>query len=158
MLIDNEIASLEDLNLLNILLAEDNRGDVLLVQQALAEHHIHHQLHVVRDGEQAIRFIEQMGKSGGSPCPDLLLLDLNLPKVEGQQVLTEFRKHPKCAHTPVIVVSSSDAPRDKARIGELGVSRYFRKPSELDDFMKLGAVVREVVEERPRPAVLVIPG
>jgi CheY-like chemotaxis protein len=146
-----------ELNLLHILLAEDNRGDVLLVQQALAEHHIHHELHVVQDGEQAIRFIGQMGKPGGSPCPDLLLLDLNLPKVEGQQVLTEFRKHPECAYTPVIVVSSSDAPRDKARIGELGISHYFRKPSELDDFMKLGAVVREVVQERPRPAALSIP-
>jgi len=144
--------------LLHILLAEDNRGDVLLVQQALAEHHIRHELHVVQDGEQAVRFIEQMGKSGGAPCPDLLLLDLNLPKVEGQQVLTEFRRHPECANTPVIVVSSSDAPRDRARIGELGVSRYFRKPSELDDFMKLGAVVREVVEETPRVATGVLQG
>jgi CheY-like chemotaxis protein len=144
---------MQQVKLLHILLAEDNRGDVLLVQQALAEHNIRHELHVVRDGEQAIRFIEQMGKSDAVPCPDLLLLDLNLPKVEGQQVLTEFRQHPKCAQTPVIVVSSSDAPRDRTRIGELGISRYFRKPSELDDFMKLGAVVREVVEEKPRAAM-----
>ena len=119
--------------LLQILLAEDNRGDVLLIEQALAEHHIRYELHVVQDGEQAVRFIGQMGKSDAVPCPDLLLLDLNLPKMEGQQVLTEFRKHPQCAQTPVIVVSSSGAPRDKARIGELGISRYFRKPSELDD-------------------------
>ena len=139
--------------MLHILLAEDNLGDVLLVQQALAEHHVRHELHVVQDGEQAVRFIEQMGKPGAAPCPDLLLLDLNLPKVEGQQVLAAFRRHPQCAATPVIVVSSSDAPRDRARIGELGVSRYFRKPSELDDFMKLGAVVREVVEEKQRVAV-----
>lgn len=155
---DNVIAHMKQVHLLHILLAEDNRGDVLLIEQALAEHHIRHELHVVHDGEQALRFIEQMGKSGSTPCPDLLLLDLNLPKVEGQQVLTEFRKHPQCSNTPVIVVSSSDAPRDKARIGELGVSRYFRKPSELDDFMKLGAVVLEVVDEKPRPVMSGIQG
>jgi CheY-like chemotaxis protein len=133
--------------LLNILLAEDNRGDVLLVRQALDEHHIRHKLYVVQDGAEAIRFIEQMGQPDSAPCPDLMLLDLNLPKAEGQQVLAEFRKHPACAHTPVIVVSSSDAPRDRARIGALGVTRYFRKPSELDEFMKLGGVVRDVVNE-----------
>ncbi|MDP9054251.1 MAG: response regulator [Acidobacteriota bacterium] len=140
---------------LRILLVEDNRGDVLLVQQALAEHAIKHELHVVSDGEQAIRFIQSMDQQGGASCPDLLLLDLNLPRVEGQQVLSEFRKHPKGAQTPVIVVSSSDAPRDKARSGELGISRYFRKPSELDAFMALGAVVRQVVEATPRASATI---
>lgn len=149
---------MQQAKLLQILLAEDNRGDVLLVQQALAEHHVRYELHVVQDGEEALRYIAQMGKPGGAPCPDVLLLDLNLPKVEGQQVLTEFRKHPRCAQTPVIVVSSSDAPRDRARIGELGVSRYFRKPSDLDDFMKLGGVVREVVSEQPHAAMSTIEG
>jgi CheY-like chemotaxis protein len=133
--------------LLHILLAEDNRGDVLLVRQALDEHHIQHKLYVVQDGAEAIEFIERMGEPGAPPCPDLLLLDLNLPKMEGQLVLAEFRKHRACAHTPVIVVSSSDAPRDRARIGELGVARYFKKPSELDEFMKLGGVVRDVMNE-----------
>ena len=141
------------MKLLNILLAEDNRGDVLLVRQALAEYQIRHELHVVQDGEQALRFIERMGKPGTAPCPDLLLLDLNLPKVEGQQVLAEFRRHPKCESTPVIVVSSADAPRDRARMGDLGISYYFRKPSELDDYMKLGGVIRDVVEGRSRAAM-----
>jgi CheY-like chemotaxis protein len=149
---------MEQVKLLHILLAEDNRGDVLLVRQALDAHHVRYELHVVQDGEQAVRFIGKMGKSDAAPCPDLLLLDLNLPKIEGQQVLAEFRKHPECAMTPVIVVSSSDAPRDKARIGELGISRYFRKPSELEDFMKLGAVILEVVEGTPRAAMSGLPG
>jgi CheY-like chemotaxis protein len=141
--------------LLNILLVEDNRGDVLLVRQALHEHQIRHELYVVQDGAEAIQFIARMGEPGEAPCPDLMLLDLNLPKAEGQQVLAAFRKHPACAHTPVIVVSSSDAPRDRARIGELGVARYFRKPSELEEFMKLGAVVKEVVNEvaREKPTI-----
>ncbi|MGI8746636.1 MAG: response regulator [Bryobacteraceae bacterium] len=132
--------------MLHILLAEDNRGDILLVQQALEEHHIPHELHVVTDGEEALHFVTRMGKPGEAPCPDVLLLDLNLPKADGYQVLSEFRQHPECAHTPVIVVTSSDAPKDRAGMAALGIARYFRKPSELDAFMQLGAVVREVVE------------
>ena len=103
---------------------------------------------MAKDGEQAIKFVAQMGKPGRAPCPDLILLDLNLPKADGPQVLSEFRQHPECADTPVIVVTSSDAPRDRARVTELGISRYFRKPLDLDAFLQLGAVVREVVEVR----------
>lgn len=134
------------MKLLHILLAEDNNGDVILVQEALKEHHIEHRLHVVRDGAQAIAFVSQMGKPGAEPCPDIMLLDLNLPKVDGPQILSEFRRHPQCATTPVIVVTSSDAPRDRQRVAELGISRYFKKPLEFEEFMKLGAIVRELVE------------
>jgi CheY-like chemotaxis protein len=131
---------------LHILLAEDNPGDILLVEQALEEHRIPHELHVVRDGAKALDLLVRMGQAGEVACPDLLLLDLNLPKVDGPQVLREFRKHPACAHTPVIVVSSSDAQRDRAQMAQLGVTRYFKKPLDLDAFLQLGAVVREVVE------------
>jgi chemotaxis family two-component system response regulator Rcp1 len=131
-------------DVLQILLAEDNRGDVMLVQKALEEHHLVHELHVVSDGEEALEFIRDMGKSAATPCPDLLVLDLNLPKVDGSEVLSEFRKHPECLATPVIVMSSSDAPRDRTKINALGVNHYFRKPTDLDAFMELGAVVRQV--------------
>ncbi len=134
--------------MLQILLAEDNPGDVLLVQEALQEHQIEHQLHVVEDGAKALEYLSQLGKSTGAPCPDVLLLDLNLPKVDGTQVLAEFRKHPECVHMPVIVITSSGAQRDRARVSELGVARYFKKPSDFDEFLRLGAVVREVVAER----------
>jgi CheY-like chemotaxis protein len=130
---------------LHILLAEDNRGDVMLVERALAEHHIEHELHVVKDGGQAIAYVSCMGTPGHPPCPDVILLDLNLPIADGPQVLGEFRRHPECAKTPVIVVTSSDAARDRAKVAELGISHYFRKPSSLAGFMKLGAVVRDVV-------------
>lgn len=129
---------------LKILLAEDNLGDVLLVRQALEEYNVAHELHVVRDGAEALRFVAQMGQPGGVPCPDVLLLDLNLPKVDGPEVLAEFRKHPRCARTPVVIITSSDAHKDRARMTELGIAHYFRKPSDLDAFLKLGAVVREV--------------
>ena len=134
--------------MLHILLAEDNFGDVLLVRQALTEHQIDHELHVVKDGDEALQFLERMGEAGEPPCPDVLLLDLNLPKVDGPQVLQAFRKHPACAQTPVIVVTSSDAPTDRKRVEALGATAYFRKPSELSEFMRLGAVVKEVVNGR----------
>ena len=88
------------------------------------------------------------GEYSDAPTPDLILLDLNLPKVDGPQVLSEFRKHPECANTPVIVVTSSDARTDRDRMAALGVTRYFRKPSDLDAFLKLGSVVKEIVEAR----------
>jgi len=133
--------------MVQILLAEDNLADVLLVRQALDTHHLVHELHVVRDGDEALEFISRMDRPGGTPCPDVMLLDLNLPKIEGARVLTEFRKHPRCAHTPVIVVSSSSAKRDREQLAALGVDRYFTKPSDLDEFLQLGAVIEEVIRE-----------
>src|SRR5580692_3697759 len=128
-----------------ILLAEDNPGDVFLVQKALRQHHILHRLYVVRDGAEALAWVAHIGEPGGTPRPDVVLLDLNLPKFDGRQILSEFRKHPGCSQSPVIAVTSSDAPKDRARMAELGVARYFRKPMEFDAFLQLGAVVREVV-------------
>src|SRR3954452_12761702 len=119
--------------MLRILLAEDNPGDILLVQQALKAHKVEHELDRVHDGAEALAYISRIG-SVEHPCPDLVLLDLNLPKVEGSEVLAAFRKHPACEQTPVIVVSSSDAKKDRARMSELNVARYFRKPSDFDEF------------------------
>jgi CheY-like chemotaxis protein len=130
----------------NILLAEDNLGDVLLVQEALAAHNISHELFVVRDGGEALQFVARMGTDGQTPCPDLMLLDLNLPKVDGPAILAEFRKHPECIQTPVVVISSSDAPKDRDRIHALGVAHYFRKPSDLEAYLELGSVVKGLLE------------
>jgi CheY-like chemotaxis protein len=130
--------------MLHILLAEDNFGDILLVRQALELHKIVHELHIVRDGADALYFVTQMGQSPQFPFPDVVLMDLNLPKMDGPKVLSEFRKHDECVQTPVVVITSSDAQKDRARAAELGVTRYFKKPSDLDAFMELGALVREV--------------
>ncbi len=135
--------------MVNILLAEDNPGDIFLVRKALEEHAIAHELHVVSDGEEALAFVAHMGQPGRAPCPDVLLLDLNLPKVDGPELLKQFRKHPACADIPVIAMSSSDMHRDRARMAELGVVRYFRKPSDLQAFLQLGALVREVLANCP---------
>lgn len=130
---------------LHILLAEDNRGDVFLIRQALNEHRIPHELHVVQDGAEAIGYISRMGRPGSEPCPDLLLLDLNLPKIDGPQVLDALRQREDCANIPVIVVTSSDAPSDRAKVTQLGISHYFRKPLDLAAFMRLGAVIKDVL-------------
>jgi CheY-like chemotaxis protein len=131
-------------NTLKILLAEDNLADILLVRKALEEHKIPHDLQIVRDGEEALALFERMDDADGIPCPDLVLLDLNLPKVDGPEILSAFRKHPRCAQTPVIVITSSDAGRDRERMAQFGIAHYFKKPSSLDAFLKLGAIVREV--------------
>jgi chemotaxis family two-component system response regulator Rcp1 len=128
-----------------ILLLEDNPGDILLVQKALQKHHIRHRLHVIRDGQEAVAYVARIGEPGGEPLPDLVLLDLNLPRADGGQILSEVRKHPGCAELPVIVVSSSGALKDRARMAQLGISRYFRKPLDFDAFMQLGAIVGEVI-------------
>jgi len=128
-----------------ILLAEDNRGDILLIRRALAEHGIQHELQVVLDGEQAVHFFAQVGQPGGASSLDLVLLDLNLPKVDGPQILAAMRSNPACSAIPVIVISSSSAARDRARITELGINHYFKKPIDLEEFMQLGALVRDVL-------------
>jgi DNA-binding response OmpR family regulator len=133
---------------LRILLTEDNPGDVLLVAAALEEHHIEHELKVAHDGDEALAFFAHMGEPDSPPCPDLMLLDLNLPRLNGFEILTEFRKHPLCARTPVIVVSSSDTPTERSRMAELGVVLYFKKPADLDAYMELGAIVRATMSDR----------
>jgi CheY-like chemotaxis protein len=134
---------------LKILVAEDNRGDVFLMREALLAHGIEHDLFVIQDGAEALAYMERMGKSPDAPCPDVFLLDLNLPKVEGHQLLARFRGHPLCRDTPVIVVTSSDAQRDRERAALLGAARYCRKPSDIDEFMQLGAVIKEGVHRTP---------
>ena len=132
----------------HILLAEDNPGDVLLVRESLREHHIEHELHVVHDGQAALDYFLRMGQPDQPPCPDLLLLDLNLPKGDGSVVLSDLRRHPDYAATPVIVVTSSDSTQDRQRMTELGISHYFRKPTDYEEYMQLGSIVRRVLEDR----------
>ena len=131
-----------------ILLAEDNRGDVLLVRDSLREHRIEHELHVVRDGQQALDYVGRLGEPHEVPYPDIILLDLNLPKVDGAAILSELRQHPESAHVPVIVVTSSDSPKDKERMTQLGISYYFRKPTEYEEYMQLGGIVKQVLARR----------
>ena len=132
---------------LRILIAEDNPGDVELVREALREHHVECELFVACDGGEVKRYLERLGKYDDAPYPDLLLLDLNLPKAHGFELFQMFRAHALCNHTPVIVMTSSSAPRDRERAAAMGAARYFCKPCELDEFLQLGSLVRELAHE-----------
>ena len=133
---------------LRIFLAEDNPGDVMLIREALREHQIEHELLHVSDGSAAKAYLESLGNLPAEERPDLLLFDLNLPKCDGDQLLALFRADRRFADTPVIIVTSSNAPRDRERAVELGASRYFRKPSDLNEYLQLGVIVRDVIESR----------
>jgi CheY-like chemotaxis protein len=129
-----------------VLLAEDNQGDVFLVREALRVHGIPFEMHVASDGPEVESYIESLGRKGDDPlCPDVFLLDLNLPKVDGHEILREFRQHPVCSEVPVVVITSSDSPKDRERARLLGATVYFRKPSDLAEYMTLGSVVRELL-------------
>ncbi|HVY95080.1 MAG TPA: response regulator, partial [Bryobacteraceae bacterium] len=128
--------------LFTIVLVEDNPADVRLVRTALEEHGVVGELIVFRDGENAICFIEHFDVS--TPCPDLLIVDLNLPKRPGREVL-ECRGRGTLRAVPVVVLSSSDAAQDRADADRLGVDLYVKKPTRLDDFLRVGAVFREML-------------
>lgn len=133
-----------------LLLIEDNPADAGLVGEALEEHSVICKVVVLNNGEKALDFIHGV-EAGLESCPDLVILDLNLPRVPGAEVLSRIRKGPLCASIPVIILTSSDNRRDQEEAARLGASRYFQKPSNLDDFLKLGGVVEEMLRGKLKP-------
>jgi chemotaxis family two-component system response regulator Rcp1 len=129
----------------SIFLAEDNPADSGLVRKALEEHGFAGELSVADDGEKAIRFIRSLDRTPFADCPDLVIIDLSLPRKSGREVLETMRRSERCRHVPVVILSSSDAQRDRADAALLGASRYIRKPSRLEDFLRLGAVFKEII-------------
>ncbi len=91
--------------------------------------------------------MEQADSDEAADCPDLVLLDLNLPRATGSRVLTRIRQSPRCAVTPIIIITSSDSPLDRENSASLGATGYFQKPGDLAGFMQLGRVVREALEK-----------
>jgi DNA-binding response OmpR family regulator len=131
---------------LKILLAEDNSGDIFLVRRALVKQHINCDLIIIDDGEAAMRYLDGVDTSQElNDCPDLILLDLNLPKRSGSQILERLKHSPSCRHVPVIVLTSSDSPRDRTEALRLGAAHYFCKPTDLAEFMALGRIVEDVI-------------
>lgn len=128
-----------------ILLAEDNAADVMLVRTALAEQQIDCALHVMKDGAQAIAFIEKIDADRRQRPLDLLLLDMHLPKHDGEDILKRLRSTERNAQTPVIVMTASDSPRDKEKAQKHAALHYFKKPSDLSEFMQLGDIIRDIL-------------
>ncbi len=133
---------------IQIFLAEDNPGDVRLIREALKLHGVEFDLHVFEDGEKALSFVGQLADPS-SVCPDLVLLDLNLPKTDGRDILKQLKQIRRMEKVPVVVLSSSESPRDRAEAASLGANRYVRKPTNLDEFMAIGALAKELVPRQP---------
>ena len=134
-------------NVHQILIVEDSKADLFLIREAIAAAGIIATLYVVHDGQEAIQFLDNVDRRV-VPCPDLVLLDLNIPKRDGTEVLRHLRQSPGCKKSLVLIVTSSDSLRDRAAVNALGTDGYFRKPSVYADFLKLGEVVRSLLDNR----------
>jgi two-component system, chemotaxis family, response regulator Rcp1 len=128
---------LEPQHRIQILLVEDNPLDVSLIKEALAESQSRPRVSVIQDGEDALHFLRQEGRYGQAPRPDLVLLDLNLPKKDGRELLAEMKRDPSLKHIPVIVLTTSDAHQDVCQAYDLHANCYLRKPPELQSFRKM---------------------
>jgi len=119
------------------LLAEDNPGDVRLTKEALRESKISNNLNVVPDGVEAMAFLRRTGNYANAPRPDVILLDLNLPKKDGREVLAEVKADPNLRLIPVVIITSSEAEQDVLRTYELHANCYVTKPVDLEQFIKV---------------------
>lgn len=124
-----------------VLLVEDDQGDVVLTREAFALNRLRNRLHVVGDGEQAMAFLRRQGPYADTPRPDLALLDLNLPRMSGMEVLREVKADPVLRLIPVVVLTTSEAEEDIARSYRLQANAYVAKPVDFGQFIR---VVRQI--------------
>jgi len=126
-----------------ILLVDDNPADTDLTSEVLAQSKQHYHVSTVSDGAEAISFLRQQGKYTAAPCPDLVVLDLNLPIRDGRQVLSDIKADPALQKIPVVIFTTSQANSDVSRSYELGANCYLRKPGNLAEFV---AVVQSMAQ------------
>ena len=138
---------------IDILLVEDNPGDVDLAREALGMGKLHNTLHVVQDGVAAMDFLRKTGKYVNAPRPDLMILDLNLPKKDGRQVLAEIKEDDSLKRIPVIILTSSRAEEDILRTYNLHANCYISKPIDLKQFLH---VVKSI--ENFWLSIVILPG
>jgi len=134
---------LSELNLITILLVEDNPGDVRLVEEIFQDGKIYNRLQVARDGEQAMDYLHQRGDFQNAPRPDLILLDLNLPKKDGLEVLAEVKADPILGRIPVVVLTTSQEEQDILKSYELRANCYVTKPVDLHQFMHVVHCIKD---------------
>ena len=118
-----------------VLLVEDDPGDVLITQEALRDHKVANRLSVVTNGEEAIDFLRKRGKHADAPTPDLVLLDLNLPRRDGRDVLRDIKGDPVLRRIPIVILTTSDAEEDVLGSYELHANAFVRKPVDFDQFV-----------------------
>lgn len=129
------------------MLIEDSAPDVILVRRALEWHEVECDVDVLVDGEQAIEFLDALDSSDAT-CPDLVILDLNLPKQSGLDVLRRFRSNSRCSLAQVMVLSSSGAQDDRDAVARLGADAYIRKPTRLNDYLQIGFTIKDFLTTR----------
>ncbi|MEE6274044.1 response regulator [Georgenia wangjunii] len=127
--------------MIEVLLVEDDPGDVLMTQEAFADYKVANRLTVVSDGESAMAYLRKEGEHAGAPTPDLILLDLNLPRMDGREVLAELKEDPALRRVPVVVLTTSEAEEDILRSYDLHANAYVTKPVDFDRFID---VVRKI--------------
>jgi CheY-like chemotaxis protein len=128
---------------IDILLVEDDRGDELITREAFEHNKIKNNLHVARDGEEGLDFLYRRGAFGDAPEPDLILLDLNLPKYDGRQLLEQIKSDANLCHIPVVVLTTSSAEEDVLKSYKLHANAYVTKPVDVEQFM---IAVRQIDE------------
>ncbi|MEU4693116.1 response regulator [Actinoplanes sp. NPDC023714] len=128
---------------IEVLLVEDDPGDVLMTQEAFEEHKVRNKLTVVSDGSEALAYLRREGQYEGAVRPDLILLDLNLPKRDGREVLEEIKKDDDLGRIPVVVLTTSSADEDILRSYQLHANAYVTKPVDFERFI---AVIRQIDE------------
>jgi len=134
-----------------VLLVEDNPTDVFVIKEVLGSCGVNLSLHIAKDGQEALRYFKELDRDEHTVCPALVLLDLNLPRVTGIEVLRELRKESRCKRTPVVVITSSAAGSDRVAAHELGAEAYFQKPSDLTAYMELGSLIKGILKRTEKP-------
>ena len=127
---------------IRITLIEDNPADVYLLEEALRTHGVVFEMDWIADGEQGLARLSNLGDGA---LPNLILLDLNLPKVDGKELLAAIRRIPALRDTPVAILTSSDSPSDRRDTEALGADCYIKKPPTLDEFLAIGRVIKDLV-------------
>ena len=122
---------------IEILLVEDNPGDVRLTKEALKEGKVYNNLHWAKDGVEAMEFLRREGKHAKAPRPDIILLDLNLPKKDGREVLASIKGDARFKHIPVVILTTSEAEEDVLKSYELHANCYVTKPVDLEKFIQV---------------------
>jgi CheY-like chemotaxis protein len=130
-----------EFQVVDVLLVEDDEGDVLMTREAFEHYKIHNTLHVVTDGEQALQFVRQQGDFADAPRPGLIMLDLNLPRRDGLEVLAELKNDPELRVIPVVILTTSQAEEDIVRSYSLHANAYVTKPVDFERFID---VIRQI--------------
>ncbi len=134
---------MSDLKPIEVLLVEDDPGDELMTREAFEDNKIANRLHVAHDGEEALDFLYRRGPHTGAPRVDLVLLDLNLPKYDGRQILEKIKSDPDLAHVPVVILTTSSSEEDILHSYQLHANAYVTKPVDVAQFI---SAVRQIDE------------